>query len=133
MSKYKTEQRQKLLELFKKSDHQTFSARDILSQFHSEEISISAIYRNLKEMEKQGLICKVNEKGRAEALYQYVHPQSCVGIIHLKCDNCGNTYHINRHVSNMVLNMASDELNFKINNSAAFLYGLCGNCSITIR
>ncbi len=128
MSKYQTEQRQKLLKLFKMSDHQTLSARDILDKFNNEEISISAIYRNLKEMEKEGHICKVVEKGRSEALYQYVHPHSCVGIIHLKCENCDNTYHINRHISHMIINLANDDFNFTIKDTSAVLYGLCNTC-----
>ncbi len=131
MSKYETEQRNMLLELFKNSDHQSLSANDILKHFTDEKISISAIYRNLKQMEHDGLICKVNTKGRSEALYHYVNPHSCVGIIHLICQNCENTYHVNRHVSAMIFNMASDEFNFSITSTGTFLYGLCNRCQTT--
>ncbi len=129
MSKYQTEQRQKLFELFKNSNHQSYSAFDILKKFDDDTISISAIYRNLKEMEKEGIICKLTEKGRSEAVYHYINPDSCVGIIHLKCENCESIYHLNRHISHMLLGMAKDDYNFSINNSGAFLYGKCENCS----
>ncbi len=127
--KYQTEQRQKLLNLFKNNHHHSFSATDILSEFKDEDISISAIYRNLKDMEKEGLICKIAEKGRSEAVYHYVDPDSCVGIIHLKCESCDNIYHLNKHISNMLIGIANDEHNFSINHSGAFLYGKCENCS----
>ncbi len=129
MSKYNTEQRQKMLELFKNSEHQSFSAGDILEKCGNDDISISAIYRNLKTMENEGLICKVIDNKRPEALYHYVNPQICHGIIHLKCENCQNTYHLNRHISAMLINLAEDEFKFSVNGSAAFLYGKCDNCS----
>ncbi len=129
MSKYQTEQRQKLLDLFKNSGHQSFSASDILNKFGNDDISISAIYRNLKTMENEGLICKVVDNKRPESLYHYINPKSCLGVIHLKCENCENTYHLNRHISDMIMNMAKDDLKFTVSNTSAFLYGKCDNCS----
>ncbi len=129
MSKYRTEQREKLLALFKDSAHRSYSASDILNEFGEDVISISAIYRNLKKMEEDGLICKLAGKGRAEAAYHYVDPCECVGIVHLKCEHCDKTYHINRHISNMLIGMAKDDFNFSINHSGAFLYGKCEHCS----
>ncbi len=129
MSKYQTEQRQKLLDIFKNSTHQSFSAADILKICGGDDISISAIYRNLKIMEGEGLICKVIDNKRPEAFYHYVNPHSCVGVIHLKCESCENTYHLNKHVSTMIINIAKDEMGFSISNTAPFLYGKCENCS----
>ncbi len=129
MSKYQTEQRQKLLEVFKGSDNQSFSASDIIKKCENDDISVSAIYRNLKSMENDGLICKVMDNKRSEALYHYVNPDNCVGVIHLKCENCENTYHINKHISNMIMNLAKEDFKFSINSKTAFLYGICDNCS----
>ncbi len=129
MNKYQTEQRQKLTQLFACSGHRSLSAGDVLQALGEQEISLSAIYRNLKEMEKEGIICKVAQKGHAEALYHYVDPQSCYGIIHLKCDSCEEIYHLNRHVSAMILGMAHEEFGFVPNQTGAFLYGKCKNCS----
>ncbi len=132
MSKYQTEQRQILLELFKSSEHKSFSAVDIFNELKNDDISISAIYRNLKEMESDKLICKVNQKGRSETLYHYVNPKSCIGVIHFKCENCENTYHLNKHISSMISNIAKDEFNFSLNSSGTFLYGKCPKCAQTL-
>ncbi len=129
MSKYQTEQRGKLLELFKTSEHQSFSASDIFKKYANDDISISAIYRNLKTMENDGLICKIVDNKRGEALYHYVNPDKCLGVIHLKCEECENTYHLNKHISTMIMNIAKDDLKFSISNSSAFLYGKCDKCS----
>ncbi len=129
MGKYQTDQRQKLIELFKSSGHQPYSASDILKKFDDESISVSAIYRNLKDMEQEGLICKLTQKGRSEAIYYYVNPESCVGIVHLKCEVCETVYHLNRHISNILIAAAKDDFNFSINRSGVFLHGKCELCS----
>ncbi len=129
MNKYNTEQRQKLLEFFVNSEHQSFSAADILEKCSNYDISLSAIYRNLKLMEDEGIICKVVDNKKSEALYHYIKPLSCVGVIHLRCECCKNTYHINKHISNLIFNIAKDELNFSINSTTAFLQGKCESCS----
>ncbi len=129
MSKYNTDQRRILTEFFKNGNHKSFSVQDIFAEISKFGISMSAIYRNLTEMENAGIICKVFEKNRTGALYQYVDQDNCKGIIHLKCQSCDQTFHLNRHLSQMLTGMAKDEYNFTINTSLAFLYGKCDECN----
>ena len=56
---YMTEQRKKLFEFFKSHPDMTTSARDLAAQLVAEEhakISVSAVYRNLAMLEREGLI-----------------------------------------------------------------------------
>lgn len=129
MSKYQTEQRKKLLSLFQNSPHQSFSAQEICAHLIEDNISISAIYRNLSDMVEDGTLCKVSEKNRAATLYQYIDPIHCDGIIHFKCLTCDNTFHLKRAISQMVIALAEEDYSFKVNGSSAFLYGQCDNCS----
>ncbi len=129
MAKYQTEQRKRLISFFENSNHRTLSAQEIYSELGDQDISISAIYRNLAEMEKDGLLCKISEKNRQGALYQYVNPDTCMGIIHLKCQSCQSTFHLNKHVSQMIIGLAQDDFNFTVNDAAAVIYGQCKNCS----
>lgn len=94
-----------------------------------QDISKSAVYRNVAEMEKEGLLCRISEKNRQETLYQYVDPEHCCDIVHLKCETCNNTFHMNKHVSRLIFNMAMDDYNFKVNAKTALLYGECATCS----
>ncbi len=129
VNKYNTEQRKLLLELFQDSEHQTFSAQDIQILLKDKEVSMSSIYRNLAEMEREGLVCKVNEKNRPGALYQYVDPHHCAGVIHFKCQSCEATYHLDKNISQMIMGIAKDMHGFMVNESGAFLYGECDKCS----
>ena len=129
MIKYQTEQRKVLISLFEKDGHRTYSAHDIISAIPDAGISLSAIYRNLKALENDGIISKINDPKQAEARYHYLNKQDCVGVVHLKCENCNQIYHLNRHISDMIFALAKDELNFLLNKSGAFLYGKCKNCS----
>ena len=129
MIKYHTEQRKILLSLFEQDSHKTYSAHDILECIPDAEISISAIYRNLKALETEGIICKTNDPKQSEARYHYLNPNNCIGVIHLKCEVCHKIYHLNRHISNMIFNFVDDDLDFSLNKSGAFLYGRCSTCS----
>ena len=129
MIKYQTGQRKVLLSLFEKETHRTYSAYDILEALPDSGISLSAIYRNLKAMENEGVICKASGPKDTEARYHYLNKKECVGIIHLKCETCNQIFHLNRNISNMIFAFAKDDLDFSLNQAGAFLYGKCSNCS----
>ncbi len=109
--------------------HESFSARQIAEKLKDDDVSVSAIYRNLSSMEKDGLLCRVTNTANREALYQYIDPDVCVGVVHLICDNCSATYHLDRNVSKMMCSMALDSFGFSVNKQKAVIYGLCNNCS----
>ncbi len=133
MKKYRTKQRDKLIEYFERDVHRSVSAQDIYRELNEEEqgelISLSAIYRNLAEMEKEQLLCKVSKNGETRALYQYVHPTGCCGVIHLKCEECEETLHLDKSVSQMIFSMAQNQFQFFLNGSSAYLYGKCSLCT----
>lgn len=129
MSKYKTEQRKKLINLFEKNPHFSFSPQQIFNKLGQDEISMSAIYRNLSEMVDDGTVSKVRENKGSGNFYQYIDPKHCDGIIHLKCRKCDNVIHLSKSVSQMVINLSKEELSFNIDGTTAFLYGECEKCS----
>ncbi len=129
MTKYKTEQRKKLIDFFQKNMHRSVSAQDIYDSLDSRDISMSAIYRNLSDMENDGQICRVNDSIRQGMFYQYMDPDHCFNVVHLKCKKCDATFHLNQHISQMMVGYAKEEYDFKINCTGAFLYGECEKCS----
>ncbi len=126
---YLTDQRKNLLALFKANLHESFSAKQIYKALDDESISISAIYRNIATMEKDGLLCRVASSTNREALYQYLDPHSCAGVIHLVCDKCSKTQHLDKEVSNILIGTANENFGFKVNEQMVMIYGLCKNCS----
>ncbi len=131
MSKYQTENRRRILDYFRLNTHRSISAQDIQTDLHAYGISISSIYRVLSSLEEEGILCKTSDPKRSCTLYQYIDPHSCSGIIHLKCQICDETFHVNKHVSHMLIELAKEDYSFAINDSSAFLYGKCMNCQQT--
>ena len=77
---YMTEQRKKLFEFFKSHPDMTISARDLAAQLVAEEhakISVSAVYRNLAMLEREGLILRSPGKNNRENVYRYVSLGAC--------------------------------------------------------
>ena len=129
MSKYKTEQRKILVDYFEHNNHQSLSAQEIFTALDNQDISMSAIYRNLSEMEKEGIVCKVDGDNRQTAYYQYINSKECIGAIHLKCQTCDTTLHLNHNIAQMMMGFTKEEYGFIINPCGAFLYGKCAKCS----
>ncbi len=94
-----------------------------------EGISRSALYRNIAAFEKEGVLCRVTNDKKNETLYQFIDPDECSGVIHLKCNRCTTTHHLNRYACDMISGLALENFGFSVNTNKAVIYGLCENCS----
>ena len=128
MKNYNTDQRTLIKNNIKQKVHQSFTAKELHEELKDSNVSLSAIYRNLADFEKDGTICRVFEKERSETLYQYLDSCTCEGVLHLKCETCNNTYHLNAHITQMIEGLSKDLNNFNLNKSMLFLYGKCSDC-----
>lgn len=128
MSKYMTKQRKSLLGYLSQHADEALSAKQIESALSHEGISISAVYRNLSELEKEGKIRRVNQSGSREVYYQYTDGDNCRECLHLSCEKCGKTYHMNNAGAQMLIqNLAQDD-DFTIDKAHTVLYGVCKDC-----
>lgn len=128
MSKYMTKQRRSLLGYLSQHADETLSAKQIEEALSHEGISISAVYRNLSELEKEGKIRRVNQSGSREVYYQYTDSDHCRECLHLSCEKCGKTYHMNNAGAQMLIqNLARDD-DFTIDKAHTVLYGICRDC-----
>jgi len=128
MSEYMTEQRRELLEFFRKNHDRCFNARDVAEALKNSNISISAIYRNLSRLERDGYLSRTVKKGSRESYYQSMMLDNCRNRIHLSCIKCGNTFHMDNEVSAALLEGVSKSDGFSISKAKTVLYGVCGNC-----
>lgn len=131
MAKYKTEQRKKLLNLFLNNPHESFSAKDIYNALKEEKISISAVYRNLSELESDGFVKRCVRNGSREAFYQYTGTEECKEHIHLTCKKCGKTVHMASDDTDELVKNASKYKNFAVDRATTVLFGICGACRNT--
>lgn len=128
MQKYKTRQRRVLLDYLAAHADEELSARQIETALREFDISLSAVYRNLSALESEGKVRRVSKSGSREVYYQYTDCMSCKDCLHLSCEKCGKTYHMNIPGMEMLIeNLASSD-EFAIDRKNTVLYGVCKSC-----
>lgn len=123
-----TKQRKALLAFLSAHADEELSARQLETALSDVGVSISAVYRNLSDLEKEGKIRRVSKSGVREVLYQYIDSDVCRGFLHLSCEKCGKTYHMNMRGTEMLMNSLEQSDNFFINKANTVLYGVCKDC-----
>ena len=108
--------------------HDALSARQIARLAADRGVSISAVYRNLSDMEAAGLLRKVAKAGSREAFYRYTGREECREHIHLSCKKCGKTVHLDQKAAEPLLRGASEKEGFLVDCASSVLVGLCGAC-----
>lgn len=126
--KYMTKQRKALLAFLSAHADEELSARQLETALSDVGVSISAVYRNLSDLEKEGKIRRVSKSGVREVLYQYIDSDVCRGFLHLSCEKCGKTYHMNMRGTEMLMNSVEQSDKFFINKANTVLYGVCKDC-----
>ena len=123
-----TKQRKALLNYLSMHADERLSAKQLEDALKSEGISISAVYRNISELEREGKVRRVNNSGSREVFYQYTDGAHCKDCLHLSCEKCGKTYHMNSAVAQTLIENLAQSDEFTIDKANTVLYGVCGDC-----
>lgn len=94
MSSYSTQQRKALLAYLSRHPDELLSARQIADALADEKISLSAVYRNLAQLEAEEKVRRSSKSGTREVYFQYLDAESCKGALHMSCVKCGRTFHM---------------------------------------
>ena len=94
MSSYSTQQRKALLAYLSRHPDELLSARQIADALADEKISLSAVYRNLAQLETEEKVRRSSKSGTREVYFQYLDAESCKGALHMSCVKCGRTFHM---------------------------------------
>lgn len=124
MAGYATEQRKLLMLFLQCHPDECFSAAEIAEALSDAAISLSAVYRNLAYLEREGLINRLVKEGRRESLYQFVAAATCRNCLHLSCVKCGTICHM--EVSALDPFLANG---FTLDCKKTVLYGVCRDCT----
>lgn len=128
MPKYATRQRAALLRFLADHADESLSASEIAQALSQENISRSAVYRNLAELEAEGKVCRVSQGGSREALYRFTDAEECRECLHMTCVRCGRTYHMaDLDADNLVRALIRNE-GFRVDKASTVLYGTCSAC-----
>lgn len=130
---YNTKQRKILLDFLSKNTDKQMSADQIYEALTGagmlENISRSAVYRNLAALEQDEKIHRFVREGSRKVLYQYVGASKCKNELHLACKKCGKTMHMDHETAEKLEENLAGIQNFIIDKSETVLYGTCEKCS----
>jgi len=129
MAKYKTSQRKNLTDFLKNNPDKRFSVKEIYEALEDSSISLSAVYRNVSELEKDGIINRFAKDGSREITYQYVHCEECRNCLHLTCVRCGKTFHMDKNQAEAISSALKTTEGFELNRAKTVLYGSCSECT----
>lgn len=133
-SKYKTKQREILLEYLRALSGEHITAGDVCEYCKAQGSTIgqSTVYRQLESLVDEGLVNKYTIDSNSPACFEYVGPdahedgETC---FHCRCDKCGTLIHLRCEELNEIQNHLSKEHGFKLNPMRTVFYGLCDKCS----
>ena len=132
-SRYKTKQRDMLMDYLKAAPGVHFTAGEVCAYFTSQGASISqaTVYRRLEELVDDGIVSKYTVDGHTSACFEYtgedahVHPDVCY---HCKCVKCGKLIHLHCDEVESLQAHLLEEHRFKMDPQRTVFYGLCENC-----
>ena len=132
-SKYKTKQREILLDYFKSVPGVHITAGDVCDYLkkHGAPIGQSTVYRQLESLVDEGVINKYIIDGNSPACFEYVgsddHSDTDL-CYNCKCEKCGKLIHLHcDEIEDMQMHLFSAH-RFKMNPMRTVFYGLCDQC-----
>lgn len=128
MAKYVTKQRRQLLDYLSRHTDEQMTARQIADALTQENISLSAVYRNLSDLEADGLLKRSVREGTRDVFYQYIAAEECKDSLHLSCRVCGKSIHLSDAEAERLLDSTLKSTGFQIDKSETILYGVCADC-----
>ena len=128
MPDYKTQQRKVFLAYLSQHTDELLSARQIADALADEKISLSAVYRNLAQLEAEEKVRRSSKSGTREVYYQYLDAENCKGALHMSCVKCGRTFHMASGNAVLFAKHLAQSEQFTLDAADTVLYGTCADC-----
>lgn len=133
-SKYKTKQKDILVEYFKNASGSHITASDVCDYFknHGASIGQSTVYRQLESLVDEGVINKYIIDGNSPACFEYVGEEDSDNIhvcFHCKCECCGKLIHLHCDEVEEMQEHLYKEHKFRMDPRRTVFYGLCEECA----
>ena len=122
---YHTKQKELLLDLLKKEKRE-FTIQELYEKTNH-EIGLTTIYRFIDKLVEGEVVCKrIGNKNTVT--YQYLEKCDCENHFYLKCDQCGETIHIDCDCMNDLSHHIKDEHQFHVKEKQVMITGTCQKC-----
>lgn len=128
MGTYRTKQRKILLDYFSRHSHEALSAKQIADALGEDQISVSAVYRNLAALDEDRQLKRISKAGSHEIFFQYTDLPACREKIHLSCKRCGKMFHMDASGAEQLVRTLAEKDGFSVDPTETVLYGICGAC-----
>lgn len=129
--KYKTRQRQLIFDFLVNNKDRHVNIDEIIEYTKSSgsPVGKTTAYRYIDELEREGIIRKyIIDKG-ISACYQYIDDEEgCNDHFHLKCNVCGELYHLDCDFLKDIKEHLFSDHSFNIDSSKTVFYGTCKKC-----
>jgi Fur family ferric uptake transcriptional regulator len=128
--KYKTKQRDEILNFFINHPNECFSAREV---YHGVSAGEATVFRALTQLTREGKLRRfTGDSGRGErAYYQYQGLCENAAHIHLKCAVCGTLIHMDCDFMEEMIAHFRAEHKFSVDCGKTVIYGMCNECCST--
>lgn len=126
--RYATKQRKRLLEILEAHSDETLTVEQLALLAGSGSVSRSAIYRNLSDLEAEGLIKRITLPLPQKTGFRYVGASECKEHLHLECAKCGKTFHLALPASNELVDNVMRDSGFQVDKKTTVLSGVCSDC-----
>jgi len=132
-SKYKTKQRDELLDYLKTVPGVHITVGDVCGHFRDQgkAIGTTTVYRQLERMVDEGIVNKYIIDGNSPACFEYiaenVHRENEV-CFHCKCEKCGKLIHLHCEEIAAMKQHLLEHHSFTLNPMRTVFYGLCDQC-----
>ena len=128
VSKYMTRQRKTLLSYLSAHADELLSVQEIADALEAENVSRSAVYRNVAELEAEGKLRRDRGGDAREVCYRYIDAAPCKGSLHLSCKRCHRTFHMDSGGADALTQAVEKAEGFTVDKSDTVLYGVCAAC-----
>ena len=137
-SKYKTKQRESIINCLMLHEGQHITASDICAYFKENGMSVgqSTVYRQLESLVDEGVIKKYIIDPNTPACFEYIHPEASFKeevFFHCKCEKCGKLIHLHCDELKEIESHLYKHHNFKINPLRTVFYGICDECMSSVK
>ncbi|MDO4546956.1 MAG: transcriptional repressor [Clostridia bacterium] len=88
----------------------------------------STIYRLIAEFEEKGIVKRFYREADGRAAFEYLDKSVCEKHLHIKCESCGQLYHLGDEVSGSIEEMLRSKEHVFIDMADTVLMGRCEKC-----
>ena len=133
-TKYRTKQRDTLVEYLRKTPGAHITAGDVCEYFKAcgTPIGQSTVYRQLESLVDEGIVNKYIIDIGSPACFEYVgadaHGDPAEICFHCKCEKCGKLIHMHCDELKAIQSHLLEDHGFRLDPLRTVFYGLCEEC-----